>query len=384
MSGLKDVEATGRRQLESLRRGHEREAARLESGHKDRKVDMRKSHTEELVDIRHENLKAIDVETEKKEKVLNEMSQHLETTRKLTDRQIGELKQNVQKTKATEHARLGANREKLKEEHELHLLEANHAFNEKALNVNYEGRARVDKVRTMKEDELMDREGHFKKKLSDQNELYTTRIQREETEYVNIKKDQDLQFKQERLGANTRQQVEVAKLTEGHNKTLGERDQVFRKGVKDQDLAAEKRYAENLAMHNKNLEVLKNRNEQVVTKMKTNLGEQISTAASRKDDPFYNFTELKPHLENTNEGIIVKVAIPEHSKQDVQIAFNGKEVIINYTRRHNDTRKTEDSLNKVQKVESFSSRLTTAHILNPKTLKSAYSNGIMTYTISKA
>ena len=384
MSGVKDAQAAGIRHLDTIRRRHEREAKHLESTHQTRKAEMGEAHKNEIVDLRTEHKRQVDQDVEKKEKILNELQTNLDQTRRLTDKEILELKGQTQKVRAIENDKLAAERMKTKGEHDLYLEELNYKFNENAQKVNEVGRTQVEKIKDLKQGELVEKESYFKKKIHDQTETYTARIQREGNEYQKIKNDQDRQFKSERMSTNQRQQLEVGKMTEHHNKTIQDRDQVFRKGIKDQDLMFEKKYAVTLNNHNENLGRLDEKNKEVVNRMKDHLGKQINTAANKKDDPFYEFTELKPQLTNTPDGIIIKVAIPEHSKQDVSLSLNNKEAIINYTRRHNDVRKTADATSKLQKVESFSTRLMTDHILNPKTVKSSYADGVMTYTVSKA
>ena len=77
--------------------------------------------------------------------------------------------------------------------------------------------------------------------------------------------------------------------------------------------------------------------------------------------------------------------VPEHSKTDVQLTINGKEAIVSFNRRFADASKEADgTINKVNKVESFTTRLQTGHFLNAKSMKSSYEDGTMTYVIKKA
>jgi HSP20 family molecular chaperone IbpA len=118
--------------------------------------------------------------------------------------------------------------------------------------------------------------------------------------------------------------------------------------------------------------------------MKTDLKETLETSVKRSDDPFYKFTQLDPTLKQFEDRVEVSVKIPDHAKTDVQLTIHGKEAIINFNRRYDDSRKENGSTNKLHKVESFTSRLMTNHHLDPKSVKSQYVDGVMTYIIKRA
>jgi HSP20 family molecular chaperone IbpA len=81
----------------------------------------------------------------------------------------------------------------------------------------------------------------------------------------------------------------------------------------------------------------------------------------------------------------IAVEIPEHSKQDIQLTINGKDAIVSFNRRYSDANKVEDgTINKISKVETFTSRLPTQHFLDAKSVKGTYENGVMNYVIKKA
>lgn len=129
----------------------------------------------------------------------------------------------------------------------------------------------------------------------------------------------------------------------------------------------------------------KKKNNKVVEDLKASLTKEITKTATRNSDPFYQFDSLRPKLSQYEDRVEVQVEIPEHSKEDVQLTIHGKEAIVNFNRRYNDASKTpEGTIHKINKVETFTSRVPTSHILDPKSVKSTYENGVMTYVIKKA
>jgi HSP20 family molecular chaperone IbpA len=174
------------------------------------------------------------------------------------------------------------------------------------------------------------------------------------------------------------------KLIKTHNTHLETRDKTFRKGIKEQDLVFERKYGESLQVKNDDLKRLEDLNKTVLSKMKGDLKTKLEATVNRSDDPFYQFIELKPTLKEYEDRVEIKVEIPEHAKTDVQLTLHGKEAIINFNRRYDDTRKEAGTSQSLHKVESFSTRLMTSHHLDQKSVKASYADGVMTYVVKRA
>lgn len=381
---VQDLSRLSARQIETLKKKQSREMARLEEGHQNLKADMKKSHEAELVDIQHENVRQVSSEADKKEKVLTQMRQHLDETRKLTDKQIKELKDNTSKTTQTEHQKLSVERDRLKSEHDLYLEDMNYRFANEQKKVASESQNQLSHLKNIRQAELADTEVFYTDKISNQTNKFTEKFQADGRNYQKMKDDQDKQFKNERLSTNQRQQQSMAKLTNTHNQHLEVRDNEFRKGLKEQDAMFEKKYAENLKLRNDELARLNDLNSKVMTKMKADLQEKLTATIDRSDDPFYKFTELGPKLKTFEDRVEIAVEIPEHAKEDVALTIHNKEAIISFNRRYDDTRREPGVMNKLHKVESFTTRLATDHHLDAKSVKSSYADGVMTYVIKRA
>lgn len=384
MSGIKELEKLNSRQLETLKRRQAREISHMEEAHQNYKAEMKKTHQDEVVDLQHQNLRQVDEAAAKKEKVLTQMKNHLEDTRRMTDKELRDLKEHSEKVRAEEHNKLSVERDRIQSEHELYLDDLNYRYSTQMKKVNGEGQDQIEELTQMRSEEYANKEAYLQKRLNDQNQEFTTQFQGDAHKYKKIKDDQDRQFKKQRLDTNQRQQVEIAKLTDSHVNAVEVRDNEFRKGLKEQDLMFEQKYAHSMKVQNEDFKRLSDRHEKVISKMKSELHEQLKTAVTRSDDPFYQFTELRPTLTQYPDRVEIKVPVPEHSKKDIQLTINNKEAIVNFNRRYDDARKDNGVVNKLHKVESFTSRLMTEHILNPKSVKSSYADGVMTYVISKA
>jgi HSP20 family molecular chaperone IbpA len=378
---IHDIQKMNARQVETLQRKNTREMTRIEQGHEELKSEMKKSNASDLVNLRNENTKQVNSENEKREKILEQMKEHLDNTQKMTDIRIKDLKENTSKVQKVEFDKVSANRERVKAEDEIHLDDLGHRLNTRQQKMVEDSQYHLEKTKEAKGQEFSETEGRLQTKLTKQNNDFSQRFKEDSLKQHVIKDDQDKQYKKERMSTHLRQEGEMDKLTTTHNKTLETRDKTFRKGIKEQDVVFEKKYGQTLNAHSENLKRLGDLNSKVLSKLKGDLSETIKSSVQRSDDPFYSFTELKPTLKQFEDRVEISVAIPEHAKTDVQLTMHGKEAIISFSRRYNDTRKEAGTSNTLNKVESFTTRLLTSHHLDPKSVKEKYDDGVMTYVI---
>ena len=381
---IRELEKINSRGMENLQRKQSREINQLADAHEMVKVDIKKSNDSEIVELQNENMRHVASENEKKEKVLEQMKNHLDQTRKMTDSQIKDLKDNSLKTKKDESEKLSIDRQRIKSENDLYLEDLGNRLTNEHKKVVGDSRDQMRLLKDSHGQEISSTEDHFQDKIRTQTSNFTQRFQTDERNQKKIKDDQDKQFKTERMSTNVRQQQDMGKLTETHNKHLEVRDKEFRRGIKDQDVVFEKKYSETLQTRNEDLKRLDDLNTKVLTKMKSDLKETLETSVKRSDDPFYRFTQLNPTLKQFEDRVEISVAIPDHAKTDVQLTIHDKEAIINFDRRYDDSRKEEGTTSKLHKVESFTSRLMTNIHLDPKSVKSKYENGVMTYSIKQS
>lgn len=386
MSGaIRDVEKISQRQIETVKRRNEREIKKMEDLHQDYKADIQKAHSNEIVDLQHQNHSHIDKESQKKEKVLEEMKTHLQVTKDLTEKELKSLKNNSEKEKLENHKRLSADRERINSENQLYLDELNDRFNQSSRQITSDGRNRLEEMKTNMQGEYLETQQFQDKKIQDQTAEFTTRFTNDSKNYKQMKDSQDTQFKKERLSTNVRQQTELSKMSKVHVDHIEQKDGEYRKGLKEQELFFEKKYEGQLGRHSQEFKTLEEKNKKVVDSLKQSLANEIKKTADRNDDPFFKFETLKPQLKQYEDRVEVTVEVPDHSKQDLQLTTNGKEAVLSFNRRFADAnRETDGTVNKINKIESFMTRIKTDHFLDAKSIKSTYDNGAMTYVIKKA
>ena len=384
-NAIRDIERLNQRQIETAKRRNERELKTMENAHQDYRADVKKTHEQEIVDIQHHNHAQINKEAEKKEKILEEMRTHLQQTKNLTEKELKSLSDMTGQKKVDLQRKHSTDRERLNAENELYLEELNYRYNTSSKKVSEDGKKRIDEVKNNMSEQYSETENFYQDKIRKQTNEFTTRFNHQNREQQRLKDTQDNQFKKERLVTNLNQQRQMNQMTETHQNHLEVRDNDYRKGLKEQEAFFEKKYTNQLERHNGEFKTLEEKNQKLVENLKASLSQELTTRASKNEDPFYKFQTLKPTLKEFEDRVEVRVAIPDHSKEDVQLSINGKEAIVSFNRRYTDATKLEDgTINKINKVESFTTRLPTGHVLNAKSVKSSYADGAMTYVIKKA
>ena len=384
-SAIRDVEKLNQRQIETSKRRNERELKNMESAHQDYRADLMKSHEQELVDIQHTNHAQINKEAEKKEKILEEMRNHLQQTKNLTEKELKALNDFTETEKSKIQSKLTADRDRINAENNLYLEELNYRFNDSTKKVSQDGKKRIEETKNNLSEQHSETENFYQDKLRKKTNEFTTRFNEDDRRYKKLKDNQDNQFKKERMSTNLNQQHQMKKMTENHNDHIEKIDTNYRKGLKEQDLFFEKKYAGQLEKHNHDFKALEEKNKNLLEGLKASLSEKLSTRAQKNDDPFFKFETLQPKLKVFEDRVEVEVAIPDHSKEDVQLTIHGKEAIVSFNRRYTDASKLSDgTINKINKVESFTTRVPTGHFLDAKSVKSNFEDGTMTYVIKKA
>ena len=151
-SAIRDVEKLNQRQIETAKRRNERELKTMESNHQAHRAELQKTQSNELVDLQHAHHAQINQQAIKKEKILEEMKNHLEQTKNLTEKELKTLKESAEKDLINHGRRLTQNRERLNSDNELYLEELNYRFNESAKKVSSDGKKRVEDVKTKMQD----------------------------------------------------------------------------------------------------------------------------------------------------------------------------------------------------------------------------------------
>ncbi|MBI2520454.1 MAG: hypothetical protein HYV97_08545 [Bdellovibrio sp.] len=102
-------------------------------------------------------------------------------------------------------------------------------------------------------------------------------------------------------------------------------------------------------------------------------------------DPFYHPTFLQPKIEDAGKYYLVHLEMPEHEKEFVMFNANQRTLKLSFTRKMAQNFQMEDgSLNKSNRSELVTKEISVPEIVDAKTVKQKYENGVLTFRVLKA
>ncbi len=381
----RDLDHVHSKLIETLNRKHEREVKRMNEIHSENTGQIRKAQSLDLVTLQDQNERQVADENEKKERILSQMKGNLDESKRLTEKQLKELEDFKTKEIGDISVKNSTDRERIAGEHNETLESMNQRFNQASRKISLEGQERVTTLTEQQNEQLASRKDFGQRKIDDQHIKHVERFQKDGEKYTKIKNDQDRVFKKDRMTTHKKQEATIADMTNQHAKEIDKRDTLKREDLKQQERFFEKRYDQTFKRHNEHLKVLDETQDKAVKNLKQEMTKEVEFKNTRAEDSFFQFVEMKPVVEQTEAGIRITVKVPDHSKQDLQLNLNGKEAVVNFNRRYIDNKKDDQgNVSRVSKIETLSTRLQTGVHLDPKSVKSSYADGVMTYEIKRA
>jgi hypothetical protein len=384
MSSISELSKSQVKQIDATKRKQERELKFIRDTHETVKGELKKAQDADISELRREHQSDIGEAETRKAKILQETQNNLQNTKTIVDKQIHELKGSLadEKNKLENHQAL--ERERLISDNEIHLEDVHHRYQTLSKRVTGEGQDQLSSKKQEQAELYNLNAADFDNKIQQQREHFSTTYERDHNTFEKAKNLQLRTNERQRLEKHKIHLNEMEKLTRQHETDQKIKDEAFRRDVTKKEDFFEKKYTAQRSRHEGNFQNLESMSESVVSKAKADIAQQLKIYTDRKEDPFYDFTELSPVLKDLGDSIEVKVQLPPHAKSDLHLTFNQKDVILNFNRRYVDVRKEGDLESRINKVETMSSQLNTGAHLDPKSLKSFYEDGTMTYTIKKA
>jgi HSP20 family molecular chaperone IbpA len=385
MSGKVDrVSLQNNREYQTLRRNHKSEVDKLGRMH-DHTVRIVKDRNEMALNELNEATKIqASEEVERKERILAEMKETIEKSRKISDDELKRIQGFNEVRKQQLRTDLDRDIGIIREKYENHYSDLNDEHNQKMSELQLTQSSKQNQTesqfRTISESQRKLWDG----KIRQQRDDFSRTLNVESLKFDKLKNKQEETHKDTMVELNRKNSKVLQKTTDENQKHLNQLNQHHQKAFKETDALHEKKYAIQQQRHleeGKNLTALHQKN---LHKYIDKLEERKELALSRGDDEFFSFTELRPDISETAESVKVRLRVPEYAKDDVRLTINQKEIVLTAHRRYKDQRIQEGVTQKVDKVESLVSRIPTSSVLNERKLQQNYAQGWLEWTIAKA
>ncbi len=382
---IKDLENQNIRQIGHLKRKLNREISTIEDQHYGHKAELLELHKKEINDTKIENQTQILKESAKKEQVLSEIKNNLQVTKDLTEKHLHTLKDEA-KTKAEQiQHKNSEDYERAMQEHQFNLKMLDDKYKDESYKINRNGKNAISSMSDQLSYQYTERKNQLLNRINYQEREFDERTKTQNRLHEQTKQNLTLRNKKELMENHQKQEIQMTKIKSAHESDLKREDKNYREGLKDLKKFYSDKYNINQTQYKAEADNLDGRFNNLMNNMKNKFSQELKRTEDRLSDQFYQFSELRPTWRETEKGVEVKVKVPEYSKQDLQLSLNRKEIVLHFNRRYSDQNQSLDgTVNRLNKVETYSSRIQTGILLDPKKISSRYENGNMIYNIEKA
>ncbi|EQC46336.1 Hsp20/alpha crystallin family protein [Bacteriovorax sp. Seq25_V] len=243
--------------------------------------------------------------------------------------------------------------------------------------------------------------------LGVQDVLFDTKIRADElsrdldSKFITINRAHDNQVKV----VSSQHDTQLEEIQRNHNQTI---DELQRKNSIDrnQRIASEKHITKSEVDHHN--EVLKQKRlsfeqkyrtleqdhteilNRLKTKFDTDIKKLVGSYAQAKDlvankaqDDFYHITKLEPTIVDQGKHYLVTLPVPEFEKEQVNLTAQERNLNIVLTRKFQEETQAGDEKFDTRRTEVLSKNFKVAEIMDPRTVKSNYQDGILSFQIAK-
>ncbi len=383
--GIKDQVNSHHRVMNNMAKKQRSEIDFREKIHNKNISEIEGFQKREISSIDQNNNQEVYDAEKRKDQVLIDMGNTLEKSRNVNDRELKKITNKTEESKRDHQAKLAIELARLTEEQNIHLEDMGITYNQEMRRLDDGYNNKVQGINDQRRAEMAQLKTTASANLNNQRNDATELYNMERDKFDHINKQQQNQYKKTLLTNHVQGQKNLTQLNESQVK---ERDNFINNHQKistDQQAFFEKKYQTNLGDQQVLLNNLTERNEKIVNDIKKNVLNTKELASTRSSDPFYNFVELKPTVKETPEGWEVKFKVPEHSKDNVQLTTNNREIIVSVNRRFQEERTDVDGTkNRIQKVETAITNLPVKQMIDPRFQKKSWENGVLTYQLKKA
>ncbi len=129
---------------------------------------------------------------------------------------------------------------------------------------------------------------------------------------------------------------------------------------------------------------IKDKFESEIKSLVSKYSELKNQTLSKSQDDFYNVTELRPKILEFPNSYQVKIDVPEHEQELVNLTAQQRDLHISLTRNYRDETTSQDGeVNKTRRSEVLTKRLDVDKIMDSKKITRNYNEGVLTFNIAK-
>lgn len=373
------------RSVESLKAQQKNELDILKNNHESNKQKIQISNEQDLMTIKssgdQEKLQAID----RKNKILESL-----------DKQINQIKEIHAKEQANLDNNNKAAMEQKRLTHQYALKNRSEKMQDDIEAQTADSSFQIGKLRKAYQREREQLETTHNSQISNERHLSQAELESQKKEYTEKKDSLQRkyetalrQLKQENTYTLTREEVQgqakVKKSKMAMDRTLENTIRDGQRQIETQNNRFENEFSTQKEKHENLLQKLDKNKSALIQKYKNDIYQEVNVLEDKSRDPFYSATDITPSVREDSQSYQLTINTSKDQADYYSLTGSGRELKLSMSRRFNDKvigENGEKSL--IAKTESVSKTIKLDEIIDPKTIKKAFENGVLEFVVSKA
>ena len=374
------------KELKNLRDSNKNEIERQKVNHEMNKSQIKQAATLELNSLRAQNdFRALE-ESRRNDRVLNNLKDNLDQVKEITQKE----KNRIEKMFAGEKEKQKAIfQETVKSRKDINNLVLEDIEHEKSIEMQ---RMKRESNR-LKEDlrqELIDQ------KVSVKDNLLTD-ISLTKDKYTSEKFAQELKYSKALLNQKKKNENEIVNKERSFKDKIDSRQKYFKteinkneeigkKTISNQQLKFEEKFKNNYKRNEKTLQTLAHNKEKILDKLRQNIKQDLKSEMIKDDDPFYKKVDYSPKvsMNSDQDKYLVEIEVPKHEANKFNLTAEGRNIKLSMQRDFSFTRNEDGRVSKTKKYETISEKFGVSEIVDSKSIKKSYSDGVLTFEVGLA
>jgi hypothetical protein len=383
---IQNAKLDHKRELRNIQQKHENELLKNQLLQQKRLNQQDLAHRAEIYEKRNEHQEKLINQTKKNEEVLNNLKTTLEDSKERLSKEIVNLKKSHKTQKEMQDANFKSEFTSRNIANELSLNDLNHTA-------------------ALKQKELQEQIRRKERDMSYAHLKEAKTMESDHKDKVNLNKTQ---FFKKYNHMQTENAKEIYRVQKNHRKQLAEQEQKTNFEIlkrvkfaeeqrKEQEVQAKTKLAESKAQFDSQYKGVRKKNERIfqyLLKNKEKITDKFSKDLFRSyklnkkkaEDPFYSFGKIEPVITSTPNSYIVKIQLPEHDAQHLEMTAQDRKLKLTFNRDFR-LKKEDDNTgaqHRMSKHESYTSYVPVEQIINPDTLAKSYENGHVVFKVDFA
>jgi hypothetical protein len=375
VSSLKREQNNMQAELQNLRAKHQLEIEKEDVAHQNEMKNRALNNRAVFNEVKEINNKEIMDEVARKEKILNEVQNQINLTKKVYNQELDQMTNDHVKRK---------DQNKKVYEGEVQNLKLDQSLNLQV--TNDEGNLQIQKLKNEVENAKKDITHESKKEVLTTKMQSSQELEMEKAKFSDERRYNEEKYNKELFNMQKFQKNALEQKHKQYEKTLIEREknnnqliaaenEKSNEKLKFMNKTFAERFESQAFKDQKNLQNIEKRKENILAAIKDQFIDSYKTNMELSKDPFYTFGEMDFKLETypKEKHFLLKVNIPEHALPYIKVNAQEKNITLTLNRNFEHTRNGESGeVSKSAKIESFISKIPTEYVVNPKIIEKNY------------